>query len=57
MNNTFNKYEFELYNLGGIIEPKIDYLVCCKTSCEKEYMRLIFLDEISQAFRGLLDGV
>ena len=57
MNNIFNKYEFELYNLGEIIEPKIDCIGCYKTSCEKECMRLISPDEILQACRGLLYGV
>jgi heptosyltransferase-2 len=54
LNNVFNKNEFELYNLGIIIEPDIDCLGCYKTSCEKECMRLIKPDTVVEACKSLL---
>lgn len=54
LNNIFNKHEFELYNLGIIIEPDVDCLCCYKTACEKECMSLITPDEVVAACKHLL---
>ncbi|MDA8168932.1 MAG: glycosyltransferase [Nitrospiraceae bacterium] len=54
MNNIFNKYEFELYGLGVVIEPEVDCLCCYRASCEKDCMRLITPDMICRACNDLL---
>lgn len=47
LNNIFNKYEFELYGLGEILEPDDrDCLVCYKNSCERECMSTISVDRV-----------
>lgn len=56
MNNIFNRNEFELYNLGIIIEPKMDCLGCYKNTCDRECMRLIQPEDVVKACRELLDG-
>lgn len=56
MNNIFNRNEFELFNLGVIIEPEIDCLGCYKISCERDCMRLIFPDEVLKACNELIYG-
>lgn len=56
MNNIFNKNEFELFNLGLIVEPKLDCIGCYKISCERDCMRLISPEEVQTACKGLMDG-
>jgi heptosyltransferase-2 len=56
MNNIFNRNEFELYNLGLIIEPKTDCLGCYKSTCGQECMRLIQPDDVAKACQELLYG-
>jgi len=41
LNNTFNRWEFELYNLGEIIEPDVPCLGCYKSVCNKSCMEKI----------------
>jgi heptosyltransferase-2 len=40
-NNIFNRYEFELYGLGEIIEPNLPCLGCYKSSCDQGCMAMI----------------
>lgn len=54
LNNIFNKNEFELYNLGTVIEPEVDCLCCYRTSCETDCMRLITPEAVAEACENLL---
>lgn len=56
LNNVFNKNEFELYNLGVIVEPDVDCLGCYRTACERDCMRLITPDEVARACERLLSA-
>jgi len=46
LNNIFNKKEFELYNLGEIIEPNVHCKGCYKQTCEEECMSKISPDYV-----------
>lgn len=55
LNNIFNKFEFELYGLGTILEPENnDCLGCYKNSCEIECMSTISPDLVQQEIDKLL---
>jgi heptosyltransferase-2 len=54
LNNIFNRNEFELYNLGLIVEPHVDCLGCYKTACEKDCMNLIKPSRIIETCGHLL---
>ena len=41
LNNIFNKYEFELYGLGTILQPDKDCLGCYKNTCPVPCMSTI----------------
>ncbi|TKJ42287.1 glycosyl transferase family 9 [candidate division LCP-89 bacterium B3_LCP] len=45
-NNIFNRNEFELYDLGQIIEPDVDCLGCFKPVCEDDCMNLLKPDQV-----------
>ena len=56
LNNIFNKYEFELYELGEILEPNDrDCLVCYKNSCERDCMSTISVDRVLESILNLLE--
>lgn len=47
LNNIFNKYEFELYGLGEILEPFDKECLCCyNNSCEIECMSTISVERV-----------
>lgn len=52
INNLFNRSEFELYNLGQIIEPDVECLACYKGECEEECMEKISVDTVYSAVAG-----
>jgi heptosyltransferase-2 len=55
LNNIFNKYEFELYGLGTILEPENkDCLGCYKNTCEIECMSTISPDRVLRKIQELL---
>lgn len=56
LNNVFNRNEFELFNMGVIVEPDVDCLCCYKNSCEKDCMRLITPDMVANACENLLSA-
>ena len=49
LNNIFNRYEFELYGLGRIVEPDVDCLGCFKPVCDRDCMNLLSANEVFQA--------
>ena len=52
-NNIFNKNEFELYNLGKILEP--DECECYyKPKCDKECMRQIKVSKVFDTIKEIL---
>lgn len=58
LNNIFNRYEFELYGLGKIIEPSIPCLGCFLSECEKRFdgiscMNLVKPDEVFDAIMSI----
>ncbi len=53
-NNVFNKYEFELYELGKIIQPPVECLGCYKEECNKECMDLITEDKVLETIEEVL---
>lgn len=54
-NNVFNRYEFDLYGLGKILEPKLPCLTCYKTACKNKCMELITPEEVYKTCRKILD--
>ncbi|HPR17765.1 MAG TPA: glycosyltransferase family 9 protein [Candidatus Cloacimonadota bacterium] len=55
LNNIFNRYEFDLYGLGKILEPAAkNCLGCYKNSCEEKCMSTIPVDLVLQTIRELL---
>ena len=55
LNNIFNKYEFELYGLGTILEPAgKDCLGCYKNTCEIECISTISSNLVLQTIEQLL---
>lgn len=55
LNNIFNKYEFELYGLGEILEPENkDCLGCYKNSCTENCMPSIPPNLIFKTIENLL---
>jgi len=53
-NNIFNRYEFELYGLGVIMEPPVDCTGCYKTQCEVNCMKLISPEEVFNTVQKML---
>ncbi len=49
LNNIFNRYEFELYGLGQIVEPDVDCLGCFKPVCDQDCMNLVPAQEVYDA--------
>jgi heptosyltransferase-2 len=54
LNNVFNQYEFELYNLGEIIEPEVSCRGCFKPICDKHCMEKIDTKRVFSACERLL---
>ncbi|MBC8204983.1 glycosyltransferase family 9 protein [bacterium] len=54
LNAIFNRYEFELYGLGEILEPKVDCLGCFKPVCEKDCINLIQPETVFTVIEELL---
>jgi heptosyltransferase-2 len=54
MNNIFNRYEFELYGLGQILEPDVDCLGCFKPVCDTDCMNML---KPGQLFEAVLDEI
>ncbi len=54
LNNIFNKYEFELYGLGTILEPDKPCKCCYKNSCPEECMSTIKPQTIMSEIEELL---
>jgi len=48
MNNAFNRHEFYLYGLGGIIEPDKPCLGCYKGNCQESCMSLIEPEKVME---------
>ncbi len=53
-NNVFNRYEFELYNLGEIIEPDVPCLGCFKSDCSEPCMEKIDPRKVFEVCNKLL---
>jgi ADP-heptose:LPS heptosyltransferase len=53
-NNIFNRYEFELYGLGEIIEPNLPCQGCFKSSCDQGCMAMIDPSKVFAICKGLL---
>jgi heptosyltransferase-2 len=53
-NNIFNKYEFELYRRGKIIEPNIACNCYYSPSCPNDCMRSLSVDAVFDACGQLL---
>lgn len=53
-NNIFNRNEFELYDLGQIIEPDVECKGCFRGKCDTDCMSLINPDEVLSACKSLL---
>ncbi len=49
MNNIFNKFEFELYGLGEIVEPSVDCGCYYSQNCPHNSMEKIFYSVVSDA--------
>jgi heptosyltransferase-2 len=54
LNNIFNEFEFELYGLGKIIQPKLNCLGCLKSECLKNCMEMIAPGEVISEIENLL---
>lgn len=54
-NNIFNKYEFELYGLGEILEPEIECDCFFSPTCEKNCMQYIRVDTVFKTIKKLLN--
>ncbi len=52
LNNIFNKYEFELYGLGVILEPDKPCLGCYKNFCPEPCMSTI---EVNRVFNNVIE--
>jgi len=53
-NNIFNRYEFELYGRGKIIEPPVECRGCFKNKCDKQCMELIKPEEVLKEIKDLI---
>lgn len=53
-NNIFNKYEFELFGRGKIIEPPTECKGCFMNECDKPCMELIYPEEVFSNIQILL---
>ncbi len=53
-NNIFNRYEFELYGRGKIIEPPVECKGCFKNKCDKQCMELIKPEEVLKEIKDLM---
>ena len=54
LNNIFNRYEFELYGLGVILEPNKDCLGCYRNTCPEPCMETISPDKVFENIINLL---
>jgi heptosyltransferase-2 len=54
LNNIFNKYEFELYGLGQIVEPNFDCLCCFKRECGTKCLETISVDDVVKPIMSLI---
>lgn len=54
-NNIFNRYEFELYGLGEIIEPDVPCIGCYKSVCDKPCMERIIPKKVFEVCNKLLE--
>jgi ADP-heptose:LPS heptosyltransferase len=54
LNNIFNRYEFELFGLGKILEPEVPCLGCFKSSCATDCMALVSPQQVLDAMEELL---
>jgi len=54
LNNIFNKYEFELYGLGTILEPEKKCLCCYKNTCAEQCMSTIKPETVFETIVSLL---
>ncbi len=55
LNNIFNKYEFELYDLGVILQPDKECLGCYKNTCPVPCMSTIKVSEVFNSIVKLLE--
>lgn len=53
-NNTFNRYEFELYGLGEILEPEFDCDCYYAPECQNDCMQYIYVDRVVRTCEKLL---
>ncbi len=53
-NNIFNKHEFELYNLGAILEPEFDCTCFFSPTCPNDCMQYLYPDRVVKTARQLL---
>jgi len=53
-NNIFNKFEFELYGLGEIIEPNVECLCCYKRECDIKCLESITIDNVMESINRVL---
>ena len=53
-NNIFNRYEFELFGRGVILEPPKDCLGCFMTECDQPCMEQIRPEKVFENIKGLL---
>ncbi len=53
-NNIFNKYEFELYGRGEIIEPDFDCNCFYSPTCENNCMQYISVERVFGSIKSLL---
>lgn len=54
-NNIFNKYEFELYGLGEILEPDFDCTCYYSPTCPNNCMQYLAVERAFDACQRLLD--
>lgn len=55
-NNTFNKYEFELYGLGEVVEPVIECDCFFARECPNKCMEHIYVESVLETCERLLEG-
>lgn len=53
-NNIFNKYEFELYGRGEIVEPDFECNCFYSPTCENNCMQYISVDRVFKSIKSLL---
>ncbi|HDI52072.1 glycosyltransferase family 9 protein [candidate division KSB1 bacterium] len=53
-NNIFNRYEFELYGLGEILEPAVECVGCYRQKCDIDCMQMIEPELVLQTVREIL---